>query len=266
MSLALLCLSLCLFDRTLPIAAHAQSSGSPIVWRTTPDGFAVASYDLPSSVSVVRSQVLLAKFSPARFRFVAVHAPDTGIARDNVRTLASSINGIAAINANFFDENGRALGVVLNGGVQKNPMHRGGKVLTGILYQRGDRLGIVHRTELPADVGMALQAGPRLVVDGKAVNVDSPHVSSRRSGVALTKSNEVILFATTLRFPGASFAEIQSLLLRPELEVVNALNFDGGGSSQMFLRSGDKDGSDLLVSGGDIVPVALVVVSKGVKK
>ena len=255
---------LCPLIASLLFVLGARAEAAPALsWTLIRPGYSTARYDIPNTTSVVRSQIVLAKFDPKLYRFAAVYAPDYGSARDNVRSLAESVRGVAAINANFFDTSGRALGTVISGGTKKSTFHRGGNVLTGVFFQRGDQLKIVHRDGFQeADAVLALQAGPRLIADGKPITVETPNVSSRRSGVALTKKGEVILFATVLRFPGATFSELQTMLLEPGLEITDALNFDGGGSSQLYLKGADAGGEDFLVSGGDIVPVALAAIPK----
>jgi exopolysaccharide biosynthesis protein len=57
--------------------------------------------------------------------------------------------------------------------------------------------------------------------------------------------------------------QIQQMLLDPELEVVDALNLDGGSSSQLFVAATvSPSDKELLYSGGDLVPVGLVVTRK----
>ena len=71
----------------------------------------------------------------------------------------------------------------------------------------------------------------------------------------------MLLIRVSLAMFGSSLREIQNLLLRPELGCFEALNFDGGGSSQMYI-SGDIPGHQGATReedfpGRDEVPVAL---------
>jgi uncharacterized protein YigE (DUF2233 family) len=142
-------------------------------------------------------------------------------------------------------------------------MHRGGRLLTGVFYISGGKAFIVARDDFKEEqVENAVQAGPRLVVNGKLLKVSEPHEASRRSGIAITRSGGVILYATYLRFPGATLEQIQEMLLDPALDVVTALNLDGGGSSQLFIKKNPLLVDDTFISGGDQVPVGLVVKRK----
>ena len=262
-SLSRLCVGLSF--ALLCVAQTTVAQPAPTVqWRQIEAGLDVGRYEVTSRASVLKSQVVLLRVDPARFAFRSVYAPDLGAQRTDVRSMAERIGGLAAINANYFDPNGNALGVVVASGVLKQKVHEGGRALTGVFQQRFDgTVQIVHRGEFDkAGVSVAVQAGPRLVVAGKSVAMESMQGSSRRSGIALTRDRRVIVFATLLRFPGATFEEIQRMLLLPELGIVEALNFDGGGSSQLYVARGESSDEDLFVGGGDLVPVGLVVVRK----
>ena len=74
--------------------------------------------------------------------------------------------------------------------------------------------------------------------------------------------SNIILFATTSRFPGVSMKEIQEMLLEPALEIVDAINLDGGGSSQMYLAMTKNTDEELFIFNGDEVPVALAMIKK----
>ena len=241
----------------LPVSVAAQES---VQWKEIEPGFEFTRYEL-GPPAVIRPEVYLLKFNPRRFSF---HAYAAGQNTD-VRTLTKRFGGIAGINANFFDERGNALGLVVSDGLVKQKLHKGGKVLTGVFAVKASgQAGIEHRDGFnPADALDAVQAGPRLVENGRPLKISSGEDSSRRSGIAITKNNEIILYATLLRFPGASLNDIQQMLVDPSLNVVHALNLDGGGSSQLFVESFASLQGETFISGGDAVPVGIVVKRKG---
>lgn len=245
-----------------------QPPGSASRWKLIEKGLEFARYELGAGRYIIHPEVYLLRISPERFNIVAAVPPGFTAkgspVNSDIRSLVKSLPGIAGINANFFDEQGRALGLVVMGGEVKQPIHRGGRVLTGIFGMRGAKPFIVHREQFdPSGVTMAVQAGPRLIDGGKVTKLSDAEEVSRRSGIAITRRGELILFATVLRFPGASLQEIQHMLLDPEFAVVEALNFDGGGSSQLFLDQVQGFPGETLISGGDSIPVGVVVVRKG---
>ena len=255
------------FALLLAAGALSANRAAAVDWKRIEPGFEFAKYELGEVPAVIRPEVYLLKFDPKFYSFLPVAAEATGEDKPpaaDVRTLTRKVGGVAGINANFFDEKGEPLGLLIVDSTQAHKLHRGGRVLTGIFAIRssGEPL-IAHRDSFRADgVAMAIQAGPRLVENGKPVDVSAEDDSSRRSGIAITKNNQVILYATVLRFPGATLANIQTMLLDPTLGVDQALNLDGGGSSQLFIESFATLAGETFISGGDPVPVGIVVKRK----
>lgn len=246
---------------SLFLVIFLAAGGSPLqaqepLWKAIEPGFEFAKYEL-GQPAVIRPEVYLLKFDPKRFSFHAI----TSSPSSDLRTLSKQAGAIAGINANFFDEQGNPLGLVIADGQLRQKLHKGGKVLTGVftVSSAGDP-AIEHRDGARTDaLATAIQAGPRLIENGQPLKLASGPESSRRSGVAITRDKEVILYATVLRFPGASLEDIQNMLLDPTLNVQHALNLDGGGSSQLFIESFASLQGETFISGGDPVPVGLVV-------
>ena len=264
----------------LNVPPAAGSEQSSFEWKTIEPGLAVGRYRLGTPSAMIHNEVFLLKVNPSLFSFHALSPMDvpagkrppasatagTDPSRTDVRSLALSSDAVAAINANFFDENGEPLGLRIERSTQLRKMHRGGNVLTGVFFIRDRVPGIVTRETFdPKNVSVAVQAGPRLIVNRAPVKVEAAG-TSRRSGIAITGTQEVILFATVLRFPGATFSDIQQMLRDPRLDVVNALNLDGGGSSQLFVKRLGKLEEEVYITGGDVVPVGLVVRREAVRK
>jgi exopolysaccharide biosynthesis protein len=101
------------------------------------------------------------------------------------------------------------------------------------------------------------------MVNGNSTKLTPSEHSTRRSGIATTKDNKIIIYSTLLRFPGATLSQIQDMLSAPELQIQDALNLDGGSSSQFYIngRIAPKN-EEILLSGGDTVPVGLIFLKK----
>ncbi|HJQ37558.1 MAG TPA: phosphodiester glycosidase family protein [Thermoanaerobaculia bacterium] len=165
-----------------------------------------------------------------------------------------------AINANFFDQQFRPLGVVLSNGRALNPVHP--VRWQSVFYvDRKGRPGIVPVREwegVRESAKTAVQCGPRLVVDGKRNDVARAD-PTWRSGVCIDREERVVFFATD---PDARFDVHQMVdLAADRLQCRDAMLFDGGPSVQMFLR---RDGEPVHVEGDKRVP-AYVVVKTGYK-
>jgi exopolysaccharide biosynthesis protein len=227
-------------------------------WHHVEKGYSVGRYSIGEKQYIFSSEVLILKFSPQYFKFHAISAKRLGLKRSDVKFLTERSIGIAGINANFFDEFENALGLVVNDGITINKVHQGGLLLSGIFLVQENKPSIIHKSAISQyQPEIAIQSGPRLIAKGEALKVKDPKARSRRSGIAITKDGNVLIYATLLRFPGASFEEIQNMLL--QLNVTDALNLDGGGSSQLYVLKNNAFADDVLISGGDTIPVALVV-------
>jgi len=167
------------------------------------------------------------------------------------------------INANFFDEQGKALGLVMSRGIIHQRIHKGGGLLTGILFVTPKNIGIAHRESfLPEGVVEAVQAGPRLVSKGAVVaGLKESSRSSNLSGICIDAAQRIVIFRVTSGVFGGSLHQLQSVLVNRGIGCVEALNFDGGGSSSMYI-SGEIQGHAGAVReenfpGTDEVPVAI---------
>ncbi len=244
----------------LPADSRAQNkSEQQFSWQKVSEGYSFGRYRLNPQNELLSAEVLLLKFSLEQFSLSLSYGNEKGTLLDAKRVGASE-KAVAAINAHFFDTKHHPLGVLIQNGKKLTKVHRGGRLLTGVFYLKSGEPHIKSRNTFSSeDVSLAIQAGPRMISQGRKIPFTDGSKSSRRSGIAVTRSKEVILYATPLRFPGASFTQIQSMLSDPVLEVSDALNFDGGSSSQLFIRKNDVLSDDLFVTGGQRVPVVLVV-------
>src|SRR5206468_2366942 len=148
------------------------------------------------------------------------------------------------------------LGLVVGDGKETSPLR---KVDQGLFLISMGKPVIQHtRDPLPAAVETALLSGPRLVVNGKALQL-KPQVS-RRTSICLPGDGTVMLvvFATPI-----SLADLAESLARPAAEgglgCWSALNLDGGPSTQLSVAT---PGLHLEVEGGWGVPNGLAILPK----
>jgi uncharacterized protein YigE (DUF2233 family) len=163
-----------------------------------------------------------------------------------------------AINANFFDVDDQSLGVVVSEGKTIRQVH---PVSWQSIFSidRDGRPRITRRDDweqTPSDVVTAVQAGPRLVVNGARNRVAKAR-PSLRSGVCITSERRVRFFVTA---PG-SFADVHEMVelaaksdAEDGMGCVDAMLFDGGPSAQMYLDTPGKK----ISMGGDVVTAFVV--------
>ncbi len=248
-----------------PGLAPAAEPEQEISWRSLSPGLEQTNFQL-SGGTLLSPWVVAVRANLKHFRVQVIRAADFGWKRASVRSMCRASNASACINSNFFDEQGKPLGLVLSRGILHQKTHNGGGTLTGILYVANDRVGIAHRSSFsPEGVVEATQAGPRLISEGApVVGLKSPGSGTNLSIACVDSEQRVILIRVAFTMFGGSPADIQRTLLRPEIACVEALNFDGGGSSQMYISGANPEHVDALqeedLPGRDEIPVALALV------
>lgn len=158
---------------------------------------------------------------------------------------------VMAVNGGFFDENGTSLGLRISRGNRVSPL-RGTR--GGIFYVREHQAHIVAPADFKphSDIQEAVQCGPRLVVKSQIMQLKPQW--ARRTGIGIQRDGRVIVAVSDGEI---SFQGWAALWSSPTgLNCPNALNLDGGSSTQMALKT---RATNLDISGGRTVPDAVVV-------
>ncbi|MDF3054110.1 MAG: hypothetical protein K0Q74_17 [Gammaproteobacteria bacterium] len=163
--------------------------------------------------------------------------------KDAIQTGARSITGlmqqqnaVIATNGGFFSPEMGLLGLRVSKGSSLSPIKS--TSWWGIFYIKHNQAHVVSYKNYRPDsaIQFAIQAGPRLVVNGKIPKL-KPGVSYR-TALGIQPSNKIILLATENLL--LSTQELAEIMQRPEekngLNCVNALNLDGGRSTQLYTR------------------------------
>ncbi|RMG44018.1 MAG: phosphodiester glycosidase family protein [Candidatus Dadabacteria bacterium] len=233
-----------------------------IHWKKLADDMEIAQLQI-SSTPLLSTQVTLIRTQLKRYKLRVIYSKKYGRSRSTVKELALQSNALVAINASFFDEYGKALGVVISNGRMLNRLHRGGSTLTGILAVSNNSVEIIRRDYFnPINVIEAVQAGPLLIEKGRAVKgLRNADELSRRSAVCIDEKNRFLLIFVSSNFVGASFKQLQQIALNNNVQCRTALNLDGGGSAQLYvskkLPGAARGIREISVPGRDPVPVVL---------
>jgi hypothetical protein len=173
--------------------------------------------------------------------------------KQTVEQIASPFPSVVAVNASFFDTDGRAMGLAVGEG---RIIATGKRKSWGALAVSGTDARIVLGSDLPDHVAdrLIVQGLPRLVVGGRVPGL-KPQVAER-TAVCAAASRVVIVVAT--RAETTAFARF---LVEPSekggLGCSDALNLDGGPSTQLVVR---LPALTLSLRGGSEVPNALVAI------
>lgn len=170
----------------------------------------------------------LVKIDLKKFRLDWLLAPKG--TRQYLTKLLEQGDAVVAINASFFDPQGRAMGLVIKDGKIINPLR---KTSWGVFQINQDKPRILHTSDYrpSASTHFALQAGPRLIING-SIPTFKDALPSRRSALCVTPKKEVIIAVT---YPG--FLSLQELATGLKSFCKDALNLDGGSSTQFYLKT-----------------------------
>jgi uncharacterized protein YigE (DUF2233 family) len=181
----------------------------------------------------------------------------------NAKTFGEKSRALAAINANYFDEKGRPLAYLKTAEKEINRTVSKHGLYTGIFGRRESQPFVTHRDGFQTvDASEALQSGPLLLHKNAPVDVLSGLGRyARRSVIGTDKEGRVIIGVTDTVVGGLSFAELQELFSNAKwrLETPDLLNLDGGGSSQLYVKTAKFEE---WLSGTAEVPVAIGFFSK----
>ena len=186
----------------------------------------------------------------AELRLIPAGTPSS---RRTVEEIVASYPAVVAINASFFDKEGRAMGLA----VDEGRLIAGGKRQSWGALVVDDRMA---RIVLGADINdhlghrLVVQGIPRLVVGGKVQQLKP----QRAERTAVCAEGSVIVLVVSTKAETTAFARF--LADAPEkggLGCGVALNLDGGPSTQLVVK---LPALSLSLPGGWGVPNALVVV------
>ncbi|MEP7291078.1 MAG: phosphodiester glycosidase family protein [Chloroflexota bacterium] len=201
------------------------------------------------------TQLLALRIDPALYSFRAHYRPGAALPLAGWRDLLPG--AVAFINANFFDPQGNALGLVVADGIAYGQAYQG---MGGMLQVQNGGVR-VRSTILEPYAGEALeqavQAFPMLMTNGQAsfANTQGDRIS-RRTVAAQDVQGRIVLIATSSLI-GMRLVDLSRYLASTDLQLVNAVNLDGGGSTLLALNVPGQPPYE--VPSLDAVPTVLAV-------
>lgn len=210
------------------ITTHAKTQ-----WQTLEPGLDYS--DISISGATGAGKLHAFRIDPARYDINLVQAQDFHKSSTSIYQLAHYSDSLVAINGGFFNPDFSPLGLRIQNGKVVNPV----KNISwwGIFMIKNHHPEIIplKQFNMNASIQFAVQAGPRLLVNG-----DIPHLkpgTDERSALCITKHGKVIIAAT--ENTPVTTTELATILKSNDLDCYNALNLDGGSSTQLYAHSGD---------------------------
>ena len=235
-------------------AGPSSVCGEPPRFSVVAPGIAHAIFDArPPDGEPFSGHAFQIDLNGAELRLVPAGGPSS---RQTVEEIVAPFPEAVAVNASFFDSEGRAMGLAVDEG---RLMARGKRQSWGALVVSGTTARIVLGSEIPDHRAhrLIVQGIPRLVVGGRVLRL-KPQLAERTAVCA--EGSSVTLVVST-KAETTAFAHF--LAGPPEaggLGCVDALNLDGGPSTQLVVKLPALTRS---LSGGWGVPNALVAVPAG---
>jgi hypothetical protein len=196
---------------------------------------------------------LALRIDPAFYSFHAHYRPGAPLLLGEWQNALPG--AVAFVNGNYFDPQFNALGLVVADGVVygQSFVNMGGlvQVQNGGVRVRSNILEPYAGEPLE----QAVQAFPMLVSNGATAFSNSQNDrTTRRTIAAQDAQGRIILIATPLL--GMSLVEAARYLPTTDMQIINAVNLDGGGSTMMYIAT---SGQPYTLTSFDAVPVVLAV-------
>ena len=204
--------------------------------------------------AVLWSHIQAFRIDPKQYHFQLVFAQDQHLTNSSVKTLSESQQALIGINGGFFSTDFGPIGLRISNGKLRSPL----KAISwwGIFYLQG---GVPHidsqsQFKYRPNIEFALQSGPRLLIDSKIPKLKIG--VAQRTALGITRQGKIVIMVTQ-NYPMTT--QDLALTMRDILECTDALNLDGGSSTQLYAKIG---AFNLLIPGYSNIADALVVTPK----
>jgi uncharacterized protein YigE (DUF2233 family) len=259
----LLVAGLCSISFSAPAPTKLKSSPTLAVtdggtWKAVQTGVEFRRMVLERSEPSYTLELKIVRFETSSIVPRLLRSSDYQLKGANVQKFAEKSGAMAAINASYFDTDGKPLAFLKANSQAVNPKVSKTSLYTGIFGVKDQRPLILHRDEFdPNQADEALQCGPLLIFRGAAQPVTGvPNRASRRAVIGIDPQQRVVIGVTDGLIAGLYWAELQEIFSAPswQIQTADLLNLDGGGSAQVYLKAGKFE---QLVPGTSEVPVAI---------
>jgi hypothetical protein len=263
----------------LPLGFYglAGSAGTPVKFKSNP-GLAMINAGRWKTIQpgVEHRKVTLEREAPANtldltlFRFDTsliaprvIYAAHYDLKTADVKTLAQKTGALAAINANYYDPEGKPLAFLKTATKTINARVSPAAIYSGIFAVKDRRPFFANRNDfVPDQADEGVQTGPLLLLGGSAQAITGAHPRpSRRALIGTDKDHRLFIAVTDKLLGGLSWPELQELFTAPQwqLQAQDLLALDGGASAQLYLKSGKYEE---MIPGTAEVPVAIGFFAK----
>jgi hypothetical protein len=202
------------------------------------------------------TQLVALRIDPTIYTFRAHYRPGEPL---NLQGWRDNLPGaVAFVNANFFDPQGIALGLIVADSVVYGQPFPG---YGGMLQVQNGQVRVRSNIVEPyagEPLEQAVQAFPVLVTNGQALYVNTRGDRISRRTIAGQDSGGRIILMITSSFVGMRLVDLSNYLPTTDLNLMTAVNLDGGGSSMMAVNVPTQ----FQIPSFDPVPAVLAVYAR----
>lgn len=255
---SLLFLSGCDLLPGLSVGSNTPTPTAPTAhWTTVAPGVEVRSETWQSpSTAGLSDTVSIARLTLRSVTLSVAYQPDQPL---SMQEWMRKEQATALMNGGYFDGQDHATALVISHGQSFGTSYSGFGGMLAVSAQGDVQLRSLRNQpyDPSENLSEATQCTPMLVLGGQRTQFNADKKVSPRSVVALDKQGHLLLIAS----PGMSFSldDLATLLAKSDLNLVTALNLDGGSSTGLYVNS--TNGSPQ-ISIDSYVNLPLVIVVK----
>lgn len=224
-------------------------------WKTIANG--VEYQDIAKSLLTPWSHIHTFRIDLNLNKLSIIAAKNLGKELTSVDEVADKTQSILAINAGFFDDRFQPLGLRVSQFQQLKPLKNISWWGVFSIQHNTAKISSFRNFNKSSSTEFAIQAGPRLLVGGMIPKLKAG--SAQRTAIGI-QNNHTIIILVTDNAP-LSTQDLAELMNAPPLSCTDAINLDGGSSTQLYANLRD---TPLTVHGFANIPDAIVVLPKDI--
>jgi uncharacterized protein YigE (DUF2233 family) len=208
--------------------AHASDN-----WQELSPG--IEYQDLAGGMLAPWSHIYAFRIDLNKNKLAIVSAKSLALKNASADQFAEQSQALLSINGGFFDHNFNPLGLRINEKKLENPIKR--ISWWGIFYVKNNKAYIsgMNKFHHSKNIDFAMQSGPRLLIKRKIPSLKPGDAD--RSALGITADGKVIILVSTNATMSTN--KLARLMKAAPLSCTDAINLDGGSSSQLYAHMGN---------------------------
>ncbi|RUR13066.1 phosphodiester glycosidase family protein [Legionella sp. km772] len=206
----------------------SQSAYCSENWQKLTSG--IEYQDLEGGILTPWSHIYAFRIDLSKNKLALVTAKSLNMKNASADQFAQHSKALLSVNGGFFDPDFKPLGLRITNKKLKNPLK--GISWWGVFYVKNNKPYISNPKHFYQDeqIDFAIQSGPRLLIRGRVPSLKQGIAD--RSALGITSDGKVIIVVSTNA--AMTTEELARLLKAPPLNCTDAINLDGGSSSQLY--------------------------------